>query len=207
MTAEPVTAPDQRHAGGRRPGENTTRAEILAAARTCFAERGYDATSVRRIADAAGVDQSLVHHFYKTKENLFLSALEVPVKMPDAIAGAVPGDRAGLGERVVRAHLGLWADLSVSPQMLIMLRSAAINSQAGEVLREFAAESMRAALADVVTGETAGLRVVLISSSLMGLAMARFVLELEPVASASVDEIAAELGPALQTYFDPPDEP
>ncbi|MFC7469386.1 helix-turn-helix domain-containing protein [Actinomadura keratinilytica] len=69
-------------------GENRTREQILDAARECFAERGYDATSVRRIAETAGVDQALVHHFYGTKEKLFLNALEIPLRMPEALAEA-----------------------------------------------------------------------------------------------------------------------
>ncbi|GAA3290196.1 hypothetical protein GCM10020295_03980 [Streptomyces cinereospinus] len=83
-TAAGTAATGSKRAGGRRPGETRTRETILAAARACFAERGFDATSMRRIAEAAGVDQALVHHFYGTKESLFLQALELPGKMHEA---------------------------------------------------------------------------------------------------------------------------
>jgi len=205
MSTRPSDAPTtRRHAGGRRPGESTTRELILEVARECFAERGYDATSVRRIAEAAGVDQSLVHHFYGTKENLFLNALEIPFRLPEAIARAVPGDHAGLGERIVRAHIDLWENVVAAPALLVALRSAAVNVKAGVLLREFIADAVRTALADVVTGERADLRAGLICTNLIGLSMARYILLLEPVASASADEVVADLAPALQTYFDPP---
>ena len=86
QAAGQAAGPATKHAGGRRPGETRTREAILTAARVCFAERGFDATSLRRIAETAGVDQSLVHHFYGTKENLFLQALELPGKIEEAIA-------------------------------------------------------------------------------------------------------------------------
>ena len=61
-------AEPQRRGPGRRPGAADTRGEILAAARSEFAAKGYDASSVRGIAREAGVDPALVHHYFGTKE-------------------------------------------------------------------------------------------------------------------------------------------
>ncbi|MEU6106685.1 TetR family transcriptional regulator [Streptomyces flaveolus] len=178
-----------KHAGGRRPGETRTREAILSAARTCFAERGFDSTSLRRIAEAAGVDQSLVHHFYGTKESLFLQALELPVRIQEAIAAAADGGREGVGERMVRAHLTVWDDLSARPALMTMVRSAAIHRAAAARLRENATAVLAHALREVITGEDVGLRSSLVATQLIGLAMMRYVALLEPLASTDTDTV------------------
>ena len=69
---------------GRRPGNPDTREAILTAAREAFAERGYDAASIRAIATRAGVDPALVHHYFGAKEQLFLAAMRIPLKISTA---------------------------------------------------------------------------------------------------------------------------
>ncbi|WP_071337304.1 TetR/AcrR family transcriptional regulator [Streptomyces albidoflavus] len=195
--------PPQRHPGGRRPGENRTREQILDAARECFAERGYDATSVRRIAETAGVDQALVHHFYGTKEKLFLNALEIPLRMPEALAEAAAGDRVGLGSRIVLAHLRVWEDASARPAMMTTLRSAATHRSAAAVLRDYAKGSIREALGKVITGEDVELRIALIATTLIGLSLTRHLVRLDPVPDTSPQELAARLGPVIDLHLDP----
>ncbi len=63
---------------GRRPGNQDTREAILAAARQAFAEKGFDGASIRQIATGAGVDPALVHHYFGTKDQLFLDTMQVP---------------------------------------------------------------------------------------------------------------------------------
>ena len=64
---------------GRRPGESGTRERIADAARVLFAEQGFDRTSVRAVAAKAGVDPALVHHYFGTKQRLFLEAVDFPI--------------------------------------------------------------------------------------------------------------------------------
>ena len=73
---------------GRRPGAPDTRAAILAAARSRFAEHGYAGTTIRAVATDAGVDAALVHHYFGTKDELFLAALELPVDPRQVLASA-----------------------------------------------------------------------------------------------------------------------
>ncbi|MFJ6070990.1 TetR family transcriptional regulator [Streptomyces sp. NPDC093065] len=193
-----TTGPAGKHAGGRRPGETRTREAILGAARVCFAERGFDSTSLRRIAETAGVDQSLVHHFYGTKENLFLQALELPGRIREALTAAARGERAGVGERMVRAHLSVWDDLSARPALMTMVRSAAIHQAAAARLRETATGVLADALSGVVTGKDATLRTSMIATQLVGLAMMRYIALLEPLASADTDTVVRYYGRALQ---------
>ncbi|WP_077796382.1 TetR family transcriptional regulator [Streptomyces sp. JHA26] len=197
-----ATDPAGKHAGGRRPGETRTREAILSAARICFAERGFDATSLRRIAEAAGVDQSLVHHFYGTKESLFLQALELPGKLEEAITAATRGGLDGIGERMVRAHLSVWDDVSSRPALMTMVRSAAIHRAAAARLRETATGILARALGGVITGGDAALRTSMIATQLIGLAMMRYVALLDPLASADTDTVARYYGRALQAIVE-----
>src|SRR3954463_9475109 len=93
--AEPVVAPGPPR--GRRKGSPDTRSAILAAARTSFARQGFAGTTIRGVASSAGVDAALVHHYFGTKDDLFLAALELPVDPRRVIGPALAGGAAGAG--------------------------------------------------------------------------------------------------------------
>src|SRR6476661_8008143 len=101
-----MTAPRR----GRRPGAPDTRAAILASARALFAEHGYAGTTVRAVATAAGVDGALVHHYFGTKQDLFLAALELPVDPRVVLAGAVAEGPDTAGDQMLRVFLSVWDD-------------------------------------------------------------------------------------------------
>jgi AcrR family transcriptional regulator len=102
-----ASAPDRpTRRTGRRPGRSDTRAEILAAARAEFAGRGFEGATVRGIARAAGVDPALVHHYFGSKEKVFLAAMEFPVD-PAAVIERVLGDPESAGEALARFVVGL----------------------------------------------------------------------------------------------------
>lgn len=109
-------------ARGRRRGSPDTRAAILAAARARFAESGFAGTSIRRVAGDAGVDPALVHHYFGSKDDLFVAALELPVDPRAVLAEQVVGPVAGAGERLLRALIGVWDDPAVRPALLAMVR-------------------------------------------------------------------------------------
>ena len=95
---------------GRRPGSPDTRGAILAAARSAFAARGFDGTSTRAVAAAAGVAPGLVHHFFGSKDDLFVAALNLPFDPRKVLGAALPGPPEGLGRRVATTVVGLWED-------------------------------------------------------------------------------------------------
>jgi AcrR family transcriptional regulator len=186
---------------GRRPGSSGTREAILAAARTTFAERGYDAASIRAVARAAGVDPALVHHYFGTKGGLFAAAMalpDVPARIIGEVVGAGPPDE--LGERVVRRYLELWDAADRGP-LLGLLRSAMTNEAAAALLREFLQREVVAALAAALGGPDAELCAALAGSQLVGLALARYVIGLEPVARAPTDELVRRVGPVVQLHL------
>ncbi len=121
---------------GRRPGNPDTREAILAAARDAFADKGFDGASIRAIATGAGVDPALVHHYFGTKDQLFLAAMNSPIDPARSSRKAVEGDRAGLGARLVRMFLTVW-DSPAGAAGVALMRSAVSNEWTARLLREF----------------------------------------------------------------------
>jgi AcrR family transcriptional regulator len=186
---------------GRRPGPSTTRAEILEAARASFAELGYDRTSVRGVAARAGVDPALIHRFYGSKDDLLAAALTAALKPGERIPELMEGDASALGERIVRYFLSVW-EQSPSREVLIgMLRSAATNERAAAQLREFFGREVLGRIAAQLGHEDAELRATLVSSQLLGVAMARYIILFGPLVSAARETIVAAIAPTLQRYL------
>ena len=186
---------------GRRAGESGTREAILDAARSRFARSGYDGATIRAIAADAGVDPALVHHFYGTKEKLFVAAMHFPIVPSEVLRDAVGSSRQRRGEAVVRTVLGIWDDPPARVTALGLLRSAVTNEGAARMLREFVSDAILSLVARAAEPHDADFRAALVASQVVGLGFARLVLELEPVASASVDELARAIGPTLQRYL------
>jgi AcrR family transcriptional regulator len=189
---------------GRRPGNPDTREAILSASREAFAERGYDAASIRQIATGAGVDPALVHHYFGTKEQLFLAAVQVPIDPRELIPQVVAGGVDGIGERLVRTFIGVW-DSPRGTTAAALLRSAVSNEWTARLLREFViTQIMRRAVKELdldLDARDGPLRASLVASQILGLATARYILKLEPLASASPDQLAKAIGPTLQRYI------
>ena len=186
---------------GRRPGPSTTRADILAATRASVAEVGYDRTSVRGVAASAGVDPALVHRFFGSKDDLLVAALTVAMNPAERIREVMEGDPSGLGERLIRYFLSVW-ERSPSREVLIgMLRSAATNERAATLQREFFSGEVLGRVAAALGHEDAQLRATLVSSQLVGIAMVRYIIRIEPIASASAETISAAYAPTLQRYL------
>ena len=186
---------------GRRPGPSGTREAILAAARRQFAAQGYDRTSMRGIAAEAGVDQALVAHFFGAKQQLFVEVVRLPFEPSELLPLLLEGDRETLGERLA----GFVASVLESPEgrarVLGIVRAAASEPEAARMLREFLRGELLAPLAQQLGVEDAELRVTLAGSQIVGMVMARHVIEVEPLAALSSGELAALLAPTLQRYL------
>jgi AcrR family transcriptional regulator len=198
MTAKSTSASRR----GRRPGTSTTRQAILDAARVRFASDGFTATTIRRVALDAGVDASLVMQFFRSKNELFAAVMSIS---PDALARfatAFEGPDEHLGERVVRAYLGVWESSEDSEPLMAMLRGAIVNEQASEQLREFIQarllDGMAARRAD---HDDAALRAGLASSMLVGIVVGRGIVGVPILASADIETIVALVAPAIQSVL------
>ncbi|MEG3636890.1 TetR/AcrR family transcriptional regulator [Micromonospora palythoicola] len=187
---------------GRRPGRPGTRDTILDAARAAFAERGYDASTIRAIAASAGVDPALVHHYFGTKEQLFLAAMRFPVNPGELLPKVLAGDRAALGERLVRMFVTVW-DSPAGAAGVALLRSAVSSEWTARLLREFLTTQVLRRVLDHLDVDPAEvpLRGSLVASQLVGLALMRYVIRLEPVASAPPETLIATVGPTVHRYL------
>ncbi|MEU7801208.1 TetR family transcriptional regulator [Micromonospora arborensis] len=190
---------------GRRPGNPGTREAILDAARTAFAERGFDAASIRAIAGTAEVDPALVHHYFGSKDQLFLAAMNLPLDPGQLVPKMLAGDRDGVGERMVRIFLGVW-DSPAGSAGVALLRSAVSNEWTARLLREFITTQVLRRVLEQLDVDPAQLplRGSLVATQMIGLAMMRHVVRLEPVASADPETLAAAIGPTIQRYLTGP---
>jgi AcrR family transcriptional regulator len=186
---------------GRRPGETGTRDRIAEAARRLFAERGFDRTSVRGVAAAAGVDPALVHHYFGTKQRLFLEAVDFPIDAVRSIESLSVDDVDGVGERLVRFALRLWDDPVVLPRLLGVLRSAVTDPEAARMLGVLFTRQGPIQLVQAIGSDRPDLRAELVGTQLVGLAVARHILRVEPLASADHETIVAAVGPTMQRYL------
>jgi AcrR family transcriptional regulator len=186
---------------GRRPGDSRTRDAILAAAREAFAASGYTATTIRDVGRAADVDAALVHHFFGTKQNLFAAAMELPGDPTQMVPELLAGGVHGLGERLVRTMTSTWDNAPGHNPMLALLRSATSSDQAAAMLREFLSHAILRPLARATAPDRPELRASLVGSQMMGLAFTRYVVRLEPMATADIDSIASALGPTVQRHL------
>lgn len=179
-----------------------TRDRILSAARAEFSERGYEKTSVRGIAKAAGVDSALVHHYFGTKEQVFEAAIAVAfapaLNAPEAVAA---GPLDGVGERLTRFIFGVWENPTTRTPLLAIVRSAVNNETAAAVFRRLIASQLLRRIAAQVDLPDPELRAELAAAQLVGAAMMRYVIKLEPLASADLEQIIARVAPVVQHHL------
>ncbi|MGW5635468.1 TetR/AcrR family transcriptional regulator [Streptomyces sp. NPDC003832] len=197
------TAAPRRGRGRRTRSEAAgTRDRILTVARAEFSERGYEKTSVRGIAKAAGVDSALVHHYFGTKEQVFEAAVEVAfapvIKARDSV---FEGPIEGVGERLTRMILGLWENPVTRTPLLAIVRSAVNNEAAAAVFRKLIAAQLLRRIGEQLDLPEAGLRAELAAAQLVGVAMMRYVMKIEPLASADPERIIARVAPVVQGHL------
>ncbi|MGC5565233.1 TetR family transcriptional regulator [Streptomyces sp. FR-108] len=181
------------------------RDRILAAAREEFAERGFEKTSMRAIAKAAGVDSALVHHYFGTKEQVFEASIEVafgPLLSAPGSIGEGPLD--GVGERLARFFFGVWENPATRKALLAIVRSAVNNETAAGVFRRLISAQLLRRVALQLDLPDAELRAELAAAQLVGIAMLRYVIKVEPLTSATPEQIIARVSPVIQSHLTAP---
>lgn len=187
---------------GRRPGSNDTRRVVLEAARARFAADGYEGASIRKIAADAGVDAAVVMRFYGSKADLFAAAMAMPSEAVAALTRALEGHAVGLGERLVRAFLGMWTAPASSGPLLATFRSAVTNEQAADALRTF----IRGRILELYAPRfpdvpDAALRATLASSMLIGIVIGRQIVGIDALVDADFEEIVQLVAPLVQSIL------
>ncbi|WP_166904953.1 TetR/AcrR family transcriptional regulator [Mycobacterium sp. DL440] len=196
-----VDSSRERNRPGRPAGPSDKRERILTSARELFSRNGIDNTSIRSIAADAGVDAALVHHYFGTKTQLFAAAIHIPID-PMTVIGKlkeVPVEQ--IGHTLPSILLPLW-DSEIGKGFVATLRSILAGNDVSLV---------RSFLQEIIVGEigprvdnppgSARVRIQFVASQLVGVAMARYILELEPFATLPVDQIVETIAPTLQRYL------
>ena len=188
---------------GRRPGNQDTRGQIITAARHAFATKGFGGASMRAIAADAGVDAALIHHYFDSKQQLFLATVALPLGLPGMLEEVAAEGRGGLGERLVRRVLEVW-DSELQPSLVAAIRTAltdpGLTRSAGEFLT---LEVIGHVLPrDGLSPEEANRRAGLVASQILGLVIGRYVLRLPVLANRETEDLVAEVGPTVQRYVD-----
>ena len=189
---------------GRRPGGPDTRGQILAAARESFADKGFGSTTIRGVAADAGVDPALVHHYFGSKDDLFLAALEIPVDPRVLVPTVFDEGVDGAGERLVRLLLSVWDDPATRLPLIALLRSSLVQGTPETLLQQGILRMVLQPMRDALPAEEADRRVQLVISQMVGLVVTRYLLALEPLASMPAEHVVAWVAPTLQRYLDGP---
>ena len=188
---------------GRRPGATATQQAILVAARRHFAEVGFEGATLRVIAAAAGVDAKLILHFFGSKEGVFQAAVAFPIDPAAAIPPLLEPGLEGVGKRLVGFFVQTLESPAGSP-MLALIRSAVASEAAAALVREYVGREILGRIAALLELDQPALRASLVASQLVGLAVVRYVVRVEPLASAPAAALSDWLGPTLQRYLTDP---
>jgi AcrR family transcriptional regulator len=182
--------------GSGGPRSERARRAILGAARAMFAARGYEGTTIRAVAARADVDASMVMRYFQSKAGLFTAAVTLDLEVPDLLS-VPPGDR---GELLVRHFISRWEDPPRDDEMIALLRTAATSETVAEQFQEVFGQLVTQPIADL-GDEQAAERGTFIAAQLLGVALCRYILHLEPLASLPPEDVVAAVAPSVQRYL------
>ncbi len=186
---------------GRRPGSLTARDDILVAGRKMFAKSGYHGATTRAVAQEANVDAALIHHFFGPKDDFFAAAIQGAVH-PEDILSEVFGPGTGpLGERLAYSFLQRWESPGSREAMIALIRSALSYDQAFDLLTDLVTRRIVGEIVRTVCTSDVDVRVNVVSAQLIGLALVRYVIKVEPLASADLETVAEYVGPILGRFL------
>lgn len=187
---------------GRRPGHRDTRGEIVAAARHLFATRSYAQVSMRAVAREANVDPALVHHYFESKQELFLMAMaDVSVRPSELLGKVAEVPSSMLGPTVIMAFTSVWDEPSHRDSFAAIMTNLTPESGLDRNVREFLISGIAGMVEPMCAGDAPRLRATLAITQILGMAMARYVLRMEPLASMPREGLARLLGPTIQHYL------
>ena len=190
---------------GRRPGTSGAREHILAAAKSAFADNGYERTTIRGVAREADVDPALVHHYFGNKRQLFVDAMALPANPAEIIEGLIATvEPENLGDRMIRFMLGVWDNEEDRAPLVAIVRTAMSDDQAAAMVREFATKEIIGRIVKAARSDNQELRATLLGSQVFGLLIMRYIIKLEPLASADPETVARAIGPTFQRYLTGP---
>lgn len=166
-----------------------TRADILAAARHRFATDGFDRTTLRAIAADVGVDAALVIRYFGSKQDLFATATEFAIDLPD-LTEAEPED---IADMLLPRYFAVWED---DQSFLALLRAAMTSKVAADILNQTLANHVAPTLR-AATPDHDVTRIAVMDAFVIGLAATRSVLANPPVVSLTREELGRWAAPVF----------
>lgn len=194
-------APRRRRGRPRAAEAGEARQRILAAATDEFGASGYDAVTIRGIAQRAGVDSALVHHHFGAKADLFAAVIDAPMRPDVDVPAILAGPRDKIGVSIVRYILETWDRPEVQRRGVALLRAGIGNRAMTPLLAGFLSRELLARIAAGIDAPDAELRASLAASQIAGLLATRYILRLPGVSTASTDELVERIGPTIQRYL------
>jgi AcrR family transcriptional regulator len=188
--------------GPKRHRSQRTRAAILSAARHRFAVEGFERTTVRAVAADARIDPSMVLRYFGSKDGLFAAAADLDLALPDL--AQVPSDQ--LGAAAVGHFLSRWEANPAGDALRVLLATAVTSPPAAARMQEIFRDQLQPVVAAAGHRDStaAGTRAGLIATQMLGLALCRYVLRLQPVVDLDRDAILQWLAPVIQRYLTDP---
>ncbi|MEY2965917.1 MAG: TetR family transcriptional regulator [Candidatus Nanopelagicales bacterium] len=194
---------DDRPAEPARGSGEQVRDAAVAAARNAFAAGSYARTTFKGLAAAAGVAPAVLRKYYDSKDAIFAAALRLPTDPAGAVPALLAPGVEGLGERLVRFTLDTLDDPQVRADLMAMLRQGASAAALTKSLQDYLDTTVIDRVVAAVGVPDARMRVALISSYLIGIAAGRYVVRIEPLASASEEHVVRLVAPTIQALLDP----
>jgi len=197
-----TTADPQPGRIGRRPGNPDTRRQILESAREIFASSGFAKASIRKIAARAGVDSALVHHYFGSKDELFLASVHVEINPKTVLEALITGDPRELGTRVITAFLQVW-ESPAGASLVAAVRTAIGDPDSARAFGQFITDEVISTLLRSLhyPPAEAELRGALVTSQLLGVVIGRYVLGMGHLPALEPAFLIATVGPTLQRYL------
>lgn len=177
---------------------------ILGAARSSFATSGYAGTTLRSVADAAEVDPALITYYFADKTGLLAACLEPPPNFARTVAAAAAAPPLIRGRALVEAMLSQWEDPAFAEISRSIILTAAHEPVAMDRLRQLLAGTILPAVASNLDGQERYLRVGLIASQMVGVAITRYVWRVGALADLTPEEVAKHVAPTIQRYLSGP---
>jgi AcrR family transcriptional regulator len=167
-----------------------TRADILSAARRRFATEGFERSTLRAIAADVGVDAALVIRYFGSKQDLFATATDFTIELPD-LSGAAPDD---IADMLLPRYFAVWEE---DHTFLALLRAAMTSRIAADTLNQTLAKHVAPTLMGA-TPDNHLQRIALTDAFVIGLATTRSILANPPVANLSREELSRWAGPVFR---------
>jgi AcrR family transcriptional regulator len=175
---------------------------VLRAAKRRFAERGYEKTTLRQIAADADVDAAMLVYLFGSKAGLFRESLRLIVDPEVLVAAMANGPREEIGGRLARTYLRIWDEAETGPTVVAMMQSATSNPDAYQAFRDFMSGYVLAGISGVLgDGPDTWLRANLAGTNLVGMALLRYVMRVEPLADLSTEEVVELMAPSVHRYL------